>query len=63
MSHTDHELMRRAMAIWQKQSHYGSADVTLRGFIGVFQATMQAVEERRIDAEPTDTQRGESQTK
>lgn len=44
-SKENHELLRRAIEIWTEKPHIGSADVTLKGFIGVFHATMQAVRE------------------
>lgn len=46
-SKENHEILKRAIEIWQEQTHTGSSDVTLRGFIGVFHATMQAVKERQ----------------
>lgn len=47
--HIDHDLMRRAMEIWQVHKHTAHTDVTLRQFIGVFHAVVEAVREREAE--------------
>jgi len=47
-SHHNHETLKRAIEIWQSKDHRGDSDVTLKGFIGVFHATMQAMKEEAI---------------
>ncbi len=44
--HTDHDLMRLAMDIWQAHKHTSHTDVTLRQFVGVFHAVIEAIRER-----------------
>lgn len=46
-SKENHEILKRAMEIWQEHTHSHYTDVTLRQFVGVFHATMQAVRERK----------------
>ncbi len=55
--HIDHDLLRRAMELWQQHKHPAHTDVTLRQFIGVFHATMEAVRETEATRERDDPTR------
>lgn len=48
----NHELLQLAIHRWQKHKHSHYTDVTLRQFVGVFYATMEAVRELKAE-EPT----------
>lgn len=44
--HHNHELLQRSIEIWAQHPHYGDSNVSLRGFVGVFHAVMQAQEKQ-----------------